>query len=116
MPVSRRTLLIAGGTSAIVGAGVGAATTGVLTAERTGPTLWQRGDRSGAPRVGGLHLQYGADASTDAVVSWHTAAAVRNPRIMFGTPNDGLGRTMAAQTVTYRDAASGTESVCITRD
>ena len=27
----------------------------------------------------------------------------------MGTPDDGVGRTVAAETVTYRDAASGTE-------
>jgi hypothetical protein len=59
--------------------------------------------------VSGLHLQYGNDASTEAVVSWHTTAAVRNPRVMFGTPDDGLGQAVAAETVTYRDAASRTE-------
>jgi phosphodiesterase/alkaline phosphatase D-like protein len=111
MEVSRRTLIV-GGTSALLGAGVGAGATALLTSDRTGPTLWQRGDRSGAPRVGGLHLQYGADASTEVVVSWHTAAAVGNPRIMFGTPDDGLGRMVSAETVTYRDAASRTE-ICV---
>ncbi|MDT5235492.1 MAG: hypothetical protein QOF47_1479, partial [Mycobacterium sp.] len=108
MDVSRRTLIV-GGTSAIVGAGVGAGVAGLVTADRTGPMLWQRGDRSGAPRVGGLHLQYGADAASEVVVSWHTAAAVNNPRVMVGTPGDGVGRTVAAETVTYRDAASRTE-------
>src|SRR6201991_552722 len=108
MDVSRRTLIV-GGTSAIVGAGVGAGVTGFVTADRTGPTLWQRGDSSGAPRVGGLHLQFGADAASEVVVSWHTPAAVNDPRVMVGTPDDGVGRTVAAETATYRDAASGTE-------
>ena len=89
MDVSRRTLIV-GGTSAIVGAGVGAGVAGFVASDRTGPTLWQRGDRSDAPRVGGLHLQYGADASSEVVVSWHTAAAVNNPRVMVGTPDDGV--------------------------
>ena len=39
-----------------------------------------------SPRIGGLHLQFGADASTEVVVSWHSASAVRNPRVMVGTP------------------------------
>jgi hypothetical protein len=108
MNVSRRTLIV-GGTSALVGAGVGAGVTGLITADRAGPTLWQRGDRSGAPRVGGLHLQFGADAASEVVVSWHTAAAVNNPRVMVGTPDDGVGITVAAETATYRDAASRTE-------
>ena len=85
MDVSRRTLIV-GGTSALVGAGVGAGATGFLAGDRTGPALWQRGDRSGAPRVGGLHVQFGADAASEVVVSWHAAAAVNNPRVMFGTP------------------------------
>jgi len=35
-----------------------------------------RADRSGAPPVNGLHLQYGSDAASEVVVSWHTAACV----------------------------------------
>jgi 3',5'-cyclic AMP phosphodiesterase CpdA len=62
-----------------------------------------------SPRIGGLHLQFGADASTEVVVSWHSASAARNPRVMVGTPHDGLGRMVAAETVAYRDAASGAE-------
>src|SRR6516165_12456130 len=60
-----------------------------------------------APIVGGLHLQFGADASTEVVVSWHTPAPVSRPRVVFGTPEDGLGQATAAQTMAYRDAASG---------
>ncbi|HKP43837.1 metallophosphoesterase family protein [Mycobacterium sp.] len=109
MDVSRRKLLIAGGTSAILGAGVGAGAVELLRSDRTSPTLWQRADRSGAPRVGGLHLQFGAEAASEVVVSWHTASAVSNPRLMFGTPDDGVGRTVTAETRTYRDASSQTE-------
>lgn len=106
--MSRRTLIVAG-TSALLGAGAGGGATALLSSRRTGPTLWQHADRSGAPRVGGLHLQYGADASTEVVVSWHTAGAVSNAKVTFGTPDDGLGQTAAAETTTYRDAASNTE-------
>ncbi|MFD8755886.1 purple acid phosphatase family protein [Kitasatospora sp. NPDC059577] len=73
------------------------------------PLLWQRPGRSGAPRVGGLHLQFGPDASREVVVSWHTTRSVANPRVMYGTSNGGFGRTVQAATRTYRDAASGTE-------
>jgi hypothetical protein len=62
---------------------------------------------SDAPAVGGLHLQFGADASTEVVVSWHTPAPVSRPRVDFGTPDAGLGQTTTADTVTYRDSASG---------
>ncbi len=61
-----------------------------------------------APSVGGLHLQFGADASTEVVVSWHTPAPVGKPHVTFGTPSDGFGKVAPAETVTYRDAASGT--------
>jgi hypothetical protein len=59
--------------------------------------------------VGGLHLQFGRDASTEVVVSWHTTTAVRNPRVMLGTPTGGFGRTVQAETRTYRDAKSNVE-------
>jgi Purple acid Phosphatase, N-terminal domain/Calcineurin-like phosphoesterase len=71
--------------------------------------LWQRPDRTGAPRVAGLHLQFGADASREVVVSWHSTAAVSRPRVLLGTPDGGLGHSQAAGTTTYRDAKSGTE-------
>jgi 3',5'-cyclic AMP phosphodiesterase CpdA len=60
------------------------------------------------PPVDGLHLQFGSDASTEVVVSWHTRAPVAKPRVDFGTPHDGLGRLVAAETSTYRDWVSGT--------
>ena len=34
--------------------------------------------------VAGLHLQFGADASSEMLVSWHTLQAVRHPRVMLG--------------------------------
>ncbi|MGH3767146.1 MAG: purple acid phosphatase family protein [Pseudonocardiaceae bacterium] len=73
------------------------------------PVLWQRPDQVGAPRVAGLHLQFGADASNEVVVSWHTTASVSKPRVQLGSPADGFGHTEVAETTTYRDAKSGTE-------
>lgn len=57
----------------------------------------------------GLHLQFGADACSEVVVSWHTTASVARPRVMFGSPDGGLGAVHDADTATYRDAQSGTE-------
>ena len=74
-----------------------------------GPDVWYRPDRTGAPPVSGLHLQFGRNASTELVVSWHTTDAIRNPRVMLGTPTSGFGSTVAAETRTYRDAKSNTE-------
>lgn len=73
------------------------------------PSLWQQPNGSGAPRVSGLHLQFGSDASRQVVVSWHTTESVSTPRVLLGTPAGGLGQAAAAGTTTYTDAKSGTE-------
>ena len=70
---------------------------------------WSRSDPGSAPAVSGLHLQFGADAATEFVASWHTTEAVRNPRVLLGTPASGFGSTAVADTRVYRDAQSGSE-------
>ncbi len=107
--ISRRTLFTAGAAAAIAGAGAGVGGAELIGSARTGPDVWQRPDVSGAPRVGGLHLQFGRDAATEVVVSWHTTTAVGHPRVLLGTPTGGFGQTVEAQTLTYRDAKSSTE-------
>ncbi|SOJ54723.1 hypothetical protein MSIMFB_02216 [Mycobacterium simulans] len=107
--ISRRRLLTTGAASAIVGAGVGVGGASLLWSPPRGPAVWFQPDRSGAPPVGGLHLQFGRNASTEVVVSWHTTEAVRNPRVMLGAPTSGFGRTITAETRTYRDAKSNRE-------
>ncbi len=106
--ISRRRLLTTGAASAALGAGIGGGAA-VLWSHPRAPALWSQPDGNGAPPVGGLHLQFGKDAATEVVVSWHSVDAVRNPRVMLGTPASGFGRTVAAETRTYRDAKSGTE-------
>lgn len=107
--VSRRTLLTTGAASAIVGAGVGIGGAALIHSQSRGPDVWVRPDHTGAQRVGGLHLQFGKNAATEVVVSWHTTASVGNPKVMLGTPTGGFGTTIEAQTRTYRDAKSNTE-------
>jgi 3',5'-cyclic AMP phosphodiesterase CpdA len=107
--VSRRRLLTTGAAAAIIGAGVGAGGVALLRAPNHGPTLWTRPDRSGAEPVRGLHLQFGKNAATEVVVSWHTTEAVGNPRVMVGTSTSNFGLVVPAQTRTYRDAKSKTE-------
>lgn len=63
---------------------------------------------NGAPGVCGLHLQFGADASSEVVVSWHSPSPVSRPRVEFGTPEDGPGQVLSAETTAYRDGKSGT--------
>lgn len=109
MNINRRTVLVTGAASAIVGTGVGFGSAAVINSGEHGPALWTRPDKTGAPRVGGLHVQFGSDASTEVVVSWHTTTAVANPRVLLGTPATGFGSTVPARTRTYRDAKSQTE-------
>ncbi|ORV91626.1 hypothetical protein AWC11_10740 [Mycobacterium interjectum] len=106
--ISRRRLLTRTAASAALGAGIGGGAT-LLWSHPEAPATWYRPDRTGAPPVTGLHLQFGKNAATEVVVSWHTTEAVRNPRVMLGTPDSGFGRTVQAETRTYRDAKSGIE-------
>ncbi|MCU1649371.1 MAG: hypothetical protein JWQ60_520 [Pseudonocardia sp.] len=96
------------GAAAGLGGAVALGVPGLAACATSGPA-WQRPDRSAAPPVAGLHLQFGADAGTEAVVSWHSTSSVGRPRVMLGTPNAGFGQEVAAATRTYRDSASGTE-------
>lgn len=107
--ISRRKFLTTGAASALVGAGAGIGGTALLWSDHRGPAVWFQPGRDGAPPVGGLHLQFGRNASTEVVVSWQTVDAVRNPRVMLGTPTSGFGSTVAADSRTYRDAQSNIE-------
>ena len=111
LAISRRRLLTTSATSAVLGAGIGggAALLWSHHLSRQGPAHWYQPDRQGAPPVAGLHLQFGKNAGTEVIVSWQTAEAVHNPRVMLGTPGSGFGRTVAAETRTYRDAKANTE-------
>ena len=95
--LSRRRLLAAAG---LTGA---AAAVGALAAEVShGPA-----SAPAAPPVSGLHLQFGADASSRMVVSWHTLSPVKNPRVLLGRLDGRLEKTAAAATVSYVDGKSG---------
>ena len=104
--LSRRAVLGAAG----AGAAGAALFPGTALAD-PGVTLWRQPGPAGAPDVHGVHLQFGADASREVVVSWSTPESVARPRVLFGRPGGEFGREVAADTVTYRDAASGTEVV-----
>jgi 3',5'-cyclic AMP phosphodiesterase CpdA len=60
-----------------------------------------------APPVAGLHLQFGADASSQIVVSWHSLQAVAHPRVLLGHMDGELKQTIEARPVSYTDAKSG---------
>ena len=71
------------------------------------PPSPHRSDPVATPPVAGLHLQFGADASSEMVVSWHTLQPVRNPRVVLGHLDGKLEQTVEAKATSYTDAKSG---------
>ncbi|MFE0027535.1 purple acid phosphatase family protein [Amycolatopsis sp. NPDC059021] len=65
------------------------------------------GDPARTPAVAGLHLQFGADASAEVVVSWHSLQPVHHARALLGHPDGRYERSAPAKTVSYTDAKSG---------
>ncbi|RFB75066.1 hypothetical protein DYH55_22665 [Methylovirgula sp. 4M-Z18] len=63
-------------------------------------------DPVATPMVAGLHLQFGADASSEMVVSWHTQQAVKNARVLVGQLDGRLERIVEATEATYVDGKS----------
>ena len=101
LELSRRKLLTAagvGGGAAVAASLIG---TGAARAATNSP------DSVTAPPVTGLHLQFGSDASSEVVVSWHTLQPVRNPRVMLGHPDGKFERVVEAKETSYTDAKSG---------
>jgi 3',5'-cyclic AMP phosphodiesterase CpdA len=94
--LSRRRLLAAAGAGAVTSF-VG---TGYVEAAVPPP---QSPNSAAAPPVAGLHLQFGADASSEIVVSWHTLQSARNPRVVLGR----LEKTVEGKATSYTDAKSG---------
>ncbi len=98
--LSRRRLLAA--------AGIGAAAVSIIGTRDAQATLDVTGSSGSrmAPPVHGLHLQFGADASSTMVVSWHTLQSVRRPRVLLGDRDGKLERTINAVETSYIDAKS----------
>jgi 3',5'-cyclic AMP phosphodiesterase CpdA len=102
--LSRRKLLAAAG---IGGVAVAAASfIGTAGAEAT-PLSSQSFDPVATPPVAGLHLQFGADAASEVVASWHTLQPVHNPRVVLGQLDGKLEQTVDAKPTSYTDAKSG---------
>src|SRR5690348_10356079 len=72
--ISRRKVLTTAGLAAVA---VPLAAAGPAKAA----ALVRQADIAGAPGPDGVHVQYGADAATQAAVSWQTAARVSRPRL-----------------------------------
>jgi hypothetical protein len=108
LELSRRRLLTAAGI--VGGAAVAASLVGgeaAQAAEPTAPGAPGSADPLTTPPVAGLHLQFGEDASSEMVTSWHTLQPVKNARVMLGTLKGQLDRVVAATEARYTDAKSG---------
>ena len=73
----------------------------------TGPAPVAVVPNAAVPRVAGMHLQFGADASREVTVSWHSLQPVTNPRVVFAHVGRLPGSPVAAETVSYVDGKSG---------
>jgi hypothetical protein len=100
LELSRRKLLAAAGIAAVATPLIG--TGDAEAAPAPGPSP----DPVATPPVAGLHLQFGADASSEMVVSWHTLQPVHRPRVLLGRLDGRLEHTVEAKATSYTDAKS----------
>ena len=105
--LTRRSLLAAAGTAGVaaivdLAAHAPEAAAAPFAADRRGV-----GDPTSTPRVAGLHTQFGADASHEVTVSWHTTQPVRNARVLVARNGRLHVRTVIAAEASYVDAKSG---------
>src|SRR6201997_5190874 len=104
LEISRRKLLVAagiGGSAVVATSFLGMGEADAVPASPGSP------DPVATPPVAGLHLQFGADASSEMVVSWHTLQPVRNSRVVLGQLDGKLEQTVEAKATSYTDAKSG---------
>jgi hypothetical protein len=101
LELSRRKLLAAAG----LGGGVLMATALVGSREAAAVTATpELSGKMAAPPVAGLHLQFGEDASSEVVVSWHTLQPVERAKVLLGHLDGRLDQTVTATEVSYTDA------------
>jgi 3',5'-cyclic AMP phosphodiesterase CpdA len=101
LDLSRRKLLAA--------VGIAIAATSLARADegKVAPLESRPSDPVATPPVAGLHLQFGADASSEMVVSWHTLQPVKNPKVVLGRLDGKFEQTVEAAPTSYTDAKSG---------
>jgi len=98
--LSRRKLLAAAGIAAVAAPLIGTGDAEAAAATGLPP------DPMATHPVAGLHLQFGADASSEMVVSWHTLQPVHRPRVVLGRLDGRLEHTVDAKATSYTDAKS----------
>ncbi|MDP8996559.1 MAG: fibronectin type III domain-containing protein, partial [Pseudomonadota bacterium] len=99
--LSRRNLLLAAG----IGMAVKVVPNFMSEANAAPAGIPQLDPRSVSP-IANLHLQFGSDATSEMIVSWHSLAPVQNPRVLLGSMSGKLEKTVAATVVSYVDDKS----------
>jgi hypothetical protein len=104
LELSRRKLLAAAGLlgGSLAGGPIVAGAVGTAS-----PSAERANGSSHVPPVAGLHVQFGADASAEVVISWHTLDQAEHPRVLLGNLDGLLERTLPAEERAYTDAKSG---------
>jgi hypothetical protein len=92
------------GAAALLGPAITASTADAQTASESGGVA---ADPVLTPRVNGLHLQFGQNASSEVIVSWHSLLPVIHPRVMLGDPTGRYQCSIAAPATNYLDAKAG---------
>ena len=105
LELSRRRLLTAAGLAGSAAA-AGLLVPASASAQTAAPQAAAVADPLTTPPVAGLHLQFGADASSQMAVSWHTQQPVHNPRVILGSLDGKFERTVEAKEASYVDAKS----------
>jgi hypothetical protein len=77
---------------------------GALLAGAASPLLWVKPGYAAVPPAG-THLTFGADPSTEVVVSWSTEGAVKSPSLQYGT-SKAYGTNIAVETRTVRGSTA----------
>ena len=98
---------MAAGAASAGAALAGAAPAEAATACKASTLPTTVGDPLTTPVVNGLHLQFGADASSEVVVSWHTLQPVSDARAMLGELDGSYGKSQNAVQTSYTDGKSG---------
>jgi hypothetical protein len=104
---SRRGFLAAAGATGIGATMAGAAPAAAATTDKGSALPTTVGDPLTTPIVNGLHLQFGVDASSEVVVSWHTLQPVHHARVMLGELDGRYNKSANAVQTSYKDGKSG---------
>jgi hypothetical protein len=105
LDLCRRKLLAAAGIAgaAIVASPLAQAADGQVGRQAVLPES-RSTDPATTPPVAGLHLQFGANASSDMAVSWHTLQPVKNAKVVLGRLDGKFEQTVEAAETSYNDA------------